>query len=169
MWDDFISKQIQRTNRNILLIGFVIVAIVGTLVGVEWRGVYNHLFGPFPTTEGDLSAIYNPDLPKKFYVKVQGQKAYSTGMQEVDADNHSNVRAEVVGLMVGKRILLVKTSKNAGQLQFKGGLVQMPAEVQSGVVNAVVAKHPEFQGAFLPYMLNEADFWDRERRIWSQR
>lgn len=165
MWDGFISRQIKRTNRNILLVGVVILGIIGSILGVTWRGVSNHVFGPFPAQAADLKAIYNPDAVKHFYVKVLGEKSFQTGMQEVDSDNKSHVRAEILALQIGNRLLLVRTAKDKGQLQFAGGLVQIPAEIQNGVIKATEAKFPEMKGAFLPYMLDEAGFWDQDAII----
>ena len=165
MSDDFISRQIKRTNRNILLVGLVLLGMMGCIIGVAWREVSNHVFGPFPVQAADLNAIYNPDAVKHFYVKVRGEKSFHTGMQEVDSDNKSHVRAEILALQVGKRLLLVKTTKDKGQLQFAGGLVQVPAEVQNGIVKATEAQYPEMKGAFLPYMLDENSFWDQDAII----
>lgn len=165
MWDDFISRQIKRTNRNILLAGAVLLGIIGSVIGVEWREVYNHVFGPFPAQAADLMAISNPDAPKRFYLKVQGQESFETGMKIVDADNKSNVRAQIVAIAIGKRLLLVKTAKDKGQLQFAGGLAAVPPEVESGVIRAAEAKYPQLKGAFLPYMLDEYGFWDQDAVI----
>jgi hypothetical protein len=46
MWDDFISRQIRRTNRNLLIFGSVILAGLGLLLAGGWRDTYNFLFGP---------------------------------------------------------------------------------------------------------------------------
>jgi hypothetical protein len=42
-------------------------------------------------------------------------------MQEVDASNHGKVRAEIVALVVNKRLLLVETPADNHQLQFLCG------------------------------------------------
>lgn len=165
MWDDFVSRQIKRTNRNIFLAGLVLLGIIGSIIGVTWRDVSNHVFGPFAAQAADLKAIYNPDGVKHYYLKVRGEKSFQTGMREVDSDNKSHVRAEIVALKVGDRLLLVKTAKDQRQLQFAGGLVEIPPIVQNDVIKATEAKFPEMKGAFLPYMLDEAGFWDQDAII----
>jgi hypothetical protein len=158
MWDDFVSRQIRRTNRNLLILGTSLLAIVATVVSFTWRDVYNLVLGPFPIQPSELAAIWNPDQPKRYYLKVQGNKSYATGMQVVDAGHKENVRAVVVALVVGKKFLLVKTPADNYQLEFKGTLVAMPPEVQSGAVLPIEEKYPDLKGAFLPFMLDATGF-----------
>ena len=63
MWDDFIAQQIRRTNRNLLLFGAAVLAILGTVMSLTWRDVYNFTFGPFPIQASELTTIWNPDSP----------------------------------------------------------------------------------------------------------
>jgi hypothetical protein len=162
MWDDFVSRQIRRTNRNLLILGTALLAIVATVVSFTWREVYNYVFGPFPIQASELATISNPDQPKRYYLKVHGDKSHATGMQVVDGDNKENVLAVVVALEVGERFLLVKTSADNHQVEFKGTLVAMPPEVRSGAVQPLEEKYPDLKGAFLPFMLDATGFrnWD---------
>jgi hypothetical protein len=162
MWDDFVSRQIRRTNRNLLILGTALLAIVATVVSFTWREVYNYVFGPFPIQASELVTISNPDQPKRYYLKVHGDKSHATGMQVVDGDNKENVLAVVVALEVGERFLLVKTSADNHQVEFKGTLVAMPPEVRSGAVQPMEEKYPDLKGAFLPFMLDATGFrnWD---------
>jgi hypothetical protein len=158
MWDDFISRQIRRTNRNLLLIGSGILTVLGLLIAAGWRDTYNFIFGPFPVQNSQLVAISNPDSPKHYFLKVRGEESFSTGMREVDAGNHDKIRAEVVALVVDKRLLLVKTPADNRQLEFTGILTAVPAELLNGVVRAEEAKDPALKGAFLPFMLDATGF-----------
>jgi hypothetical protein len=162
MWDDFVAHQIRRTNRNLLILGTALLAIIAAIVSFTWREVYNYIFGPFPIQTSELTAIWNPDQPKRYFLKVQGEKSFSTGMRVVDADHKENVRAVVVALVVGKRLLLVKTPSDSHQLEFKGALTAMPPEVQSGTVDAIEKKYPNLKGAFLPFMLDATGFRDSD-------
>lgn len=154
MWDDFIARQIRRTNRNLLLLGSAMLAILGTTVGLCWRDVSNFVFGPFPVQASELNAVWSPDAPKHYFLKVRGKESFATGMREVDAADHSRVRAEVMALVVGQRLLLVKAPSSNAQVQFSGTLATIPGEIQSSVVQAWDAKHPDMKGAFLPVMLD---------------
>ena len=158
MWDDFISGQIRRTNRNLFLLGATISTLLGLLLAAGWRDTYNFIFGPFPVQSSELVSIWNPDAPRRFFLRVQGEESFATGMQEVDASNHDKVRAEIIALVVNKRLLLVKTPADNHQLQFTGTLTTVPAEVLHGAVRRWDEKHPDLKGAYLPFMLDATGF-----------
>ncbi len=158
MWDDFISRQIRRTNRNLFSFGSIVLVILGLLLAAGWRDAYNFIFGPFPIQSSELVTIGNPDAPKRFFLKVEGEESFTTGMREVDANNHDKIRAEVVALVVDKRLLLVKTPVDKEQVQFTGTLTAVPAQVFNGVVHEWDTKHPDQKGAFLPFMLDATGF-----------
>jgi len=158
MWDDFISGQIRRTNRNLFLFGTVVLAILGVLLSVGWRDSYNFIFGPFPIQSSELVSIWNPDVPKRFFLKVEGEESFATGMRVVDANNHDKIRAEIVALVVDKRLLLVKTPLDKQEVQFTGTLTAIPPQVFNGVVHQWDTKHPDQKGAVLPFMLDATGF-----------
>jgi hypothetical protein len=158
MWDDFISRQIRRTNRNLFVFGASILTILGLLLAAGWRDTYNFIFGPFPVQSSDLVSIWNPDVPKRYFLKVEGEESFPTGMREVDASNHDKIRAEIIALVVDKRLLLVKTPADNHQLQFTGTLTAVPAEILNGEVHQWDEKHPDMKGAYLPFMLDATGF-----------
>ena len=158
MWDDFISGQIRRTSRNLFLMGGAILIILGLLLAAGWRDTYNFIFGPFPTQSSELVSISNPDSPMNYFVKVQGEESFATGMREVDASDHDKIRAEIVALVIEKRLLLVKAPADNHQLQFTGTLTAIPVEVSNGAVRRWDEKHPDLKGAYLPFMLDATGF-----------
>jgi len=158
MWDDFISRQIRRTNRNLSLFGTVVLIFLGLILFACRRDAYNFVAGPFPIQSDELVKITSPDQPKRYFLKVEGDESFLTGMREVDADNHDKVRAEVIALAVGDRLLLVKSPLTKDQVQFTGTLTAIPAELTNGVVLKWNAKHPDKKGAFLPFMLDATGF-----------
>jgi len=158
MWDDFISRQIRRTNRNLLLFGVGILAVLAAIGGAVRRDVYNFVWGPFPIQGSELVSIASPDAPKRYFLKVQGQESFPTGARAVDAGNHDRIRAEFVALVVNKRLLLVKTPLDKHELQFTGTLDNVPVEIQNGVVHQWDEAHPDLKGVFLPFMLDATGF-----------
>jgi hypothetical protein len=158
MWDDFITRQIRRTNRNLFLLGTAILAILGLFLAAGWRDTYNFILGPFPVQSSELVSISSPDAPKRFFLKVQGEESFATGMQEVDSSNHDKVRAEIIALVVSKRLLLVKTPADSHQVQFTGTLTAVPVEVLNGAVRRWDTQHPDLKGAYLPFMLDATGF-----------
>ena len=158
MWDDFISRQIRRTNRNQLVLGIVLLGILGLCLGAAWRDTYNFILGPFPVQSSELVSISNPDAPKRFFVKVEGEESFTTGMREVDSSNHDKILAEIVAVVVDKRLLLVKTPLDKQEVRFTGTLTAIPPQVSNGVVHEWDTKHPDQKGVFLPFMLDATGF-----------
>jgi hypothetical protein len=158
MWDDFISGQIRRTSRNLFLMGGAVLLILGLLLAAAWRDTYNFVFGPFPIQSSELVSISNPDSPKHYFVKVQGEESFATGMREVDANDHDKIRALIVALVVEKRLLLVKTPADNHHVQFTGTLTAIPVEVSNGAIRRWNEKHPDLKGAYLPFMLDATGF-----------
>jgi hypothetical protein len=158
MWDDFISRQVRRTNRNLLLFGGCILTFLGWFLAAGWRDTYNFIFGPFPVQNSELVAISNPGTPQRYFLNVQGGESFPTGMREVDAGNHDKIRAEMVALVVNKRLLLVKTPADNHQVEFTGILTTIPAELLNGVVHQWDKENPDLQGAYLPFMLDATGF-----------
>jgi len=158
MWDDFIGRQIKRTNRNMFLLGTVMLAILGAILAATWRDAYNFLLGPFPIENSELASIWSPDQPKRYFLKVQGEHLFSTGMREVESNNQSKVLAEIVALRVGDRLLLVKAPTGKHELQYTGTLVAVPAEVQTGMSRHEKDAPPEMKSPVLPFMLDATGF-----------
>jgi hypothetical protein len=158
MWDDFISRQIRRTNRNLFLCGTVVLTILGLLLAATWRDTYNYIFGPFPISSSELSSIWGPDAPKRYFLKVEGQKSYPTGMGQLEKGSNDKLRTAIIALVVGKRLLLVDTAKDNHQLHFTGTLMAVPAAVSNGVIHKWEEKRPELKGRFLPFMLDATGY-----------
>jgi hypothetical protein len=158
MWDDFISGQIRRTNRNLFLGGIAVLTILGLILAATWRDTYNYIFGPFAASASELAMIVSPDMPKHYFLRVQGEKSYPTGMGELEEGSKDKLRTAIVVLVVNKRLLLVDTPKDNHQFQFTGTLMAVPAEVSNGVIHKWEEKRPELKGAFLPFMLDATGF-----------
>ena len=156
MWDDFITVQIRRTNRNILLIGFAVVAITGAAVGACWRDAYNFVFGPFRIQNAELVHIWNPDFSQRYFVKVRGEHLFDTGFKEADSNDSQHVLAEFLALEVDNHLLIVKAPVNKQELEYAGTLVAMPQLLQTETLKGGKKKNPQFDGLVLPYMLDAA-------------
>jgi hypothetical protein len=154
MRDDFITVQIRRTNRNILLIGIAIIAVVGAAVGACWRDTYNFVFGPFRVQNAELLRVGNPDFSHRYFVKVRGEHLFDTGFKEADNNNSEHILAEFLALEVDNHLLVVKSPVNKHELDYSGTLVAMPDLLQTEILKGGKKKNPQFDGLVLPYMLD---------------
>jgi hypothetical protein len=160
MYDDFIGRQIQRTNRNLFVLGLTFLGVIAIVCASTWRDTHNVLFGPFAADAQQLASIADPNAVPRYYLKIQADSASSAEFQEVNS--HNRVTAEVMVLAVGDRLLLAKTPSTTDQLSFKGTIGPVPSELRDGIINLWDQKHPEARGAFLPYMLDATGIWNSD-------
>lgn len=156
MENDWISRQIRRTNRNLLILGTVLVGLVGLFVGIGWRDARGYLLGPIRVPGAPLQDPEKTGLPKNIYIQVEGTKSFQTGTRIVKSGSPDKVLGEIVGLVVDNRLLLVKASSyNANQVQFNGTLGDLPFDLKSRIER----NYPKLQGLILPRLLNATGIW----------
>ncbi len=178
MWDDFIGRQIRKTNRNLFLLGFLFLAMLAAGTAMNWRTVRNFMLGPFPVGAPQFGAGRGPDFqpipdpnskeppPDRFYFSVQGQQTFDTDTQIVESRHPNRVIGEVVALVMDKHVLLVKTpSYDSQQVRFKGTIAELPWDAKSHIEQEWYAKHPRSQGEVLPYVLDATGIWNSDRVI----
>ena len=162
----FLDRQIQRTNRNLLLVSLVlIVAVVGYAVG-ERRYLYNFFAGPFQVSGPQLVTIQQPGSQLRYFVKVTGDESSDTGLQEVERETeggavkHETVKAKYLILLLAKHLLIVKSDPNESGTVYTGELDDLPSDVHSNIVTPLLKEHPNANQAFLPFMLDTTGFRD---------
>jgi hypothetical protein len=107
MWQGFIGKEIQRTNRNLLLTNLGMVGIplaIGVFGWSYWCGFFG---GPKLVSNQDL--ISDPSRYLGRYIKIVGFGHLETGMQEI-SQRKSRSTGEVKSETVTARIIAVKLS-----------------------------------------------------------
>jgi hypothetical protein len=107
MWQGFIGKEIQRTNRNLLLTNLGMVGIplaIGIFGWSYWGGFFG---GPKLVANQDL--ISDPSRYLGHYIKIVGSGNLETGMQEI-SQRKSKSTGEVKSETVTARLILVKLS-----------------------------------------------------------
>jgi len=157
----FVDRQIQRTNRNLLLGAlFLIVAVVAYAVA-ERRYLYNFFAGPFDIDGPHLISIQQPDSQLRYFVRVKGEESSDTGVQEVERESGGSsetVKAKFSILLTARRLLIVKSDPNESGASFEGELSEIPTDVRSNVIAPVLKEHPNASQAFLPFMLDTTSF-----------
>ena len=155
MFDDFLTRQIRRTNRNRILLGASLVAILAFIGFTFRRDAYNFVFGPFPTEASALAGAWNPDLVQKYFLKVRTEQAYVTGIAEFsEPGNEKRVEANFFLLQAGDRLLLVRAKSEVPRTEYTGTLVAMPPMVLDALVKDAKEKGPMLQAMVLPVLLD---------------
>jgi hypothetical protein len=115
MWQGFIGKEIQRTNRNLLLANLGMVGIPIAIGIFGWSYWGNFFSGPKLVSNQDLIATPSNYIGR--YIKVVGSENMETGIQEI-SQRKSKSTGEVKSETVTARLLLLKldgATSNSGR------------------------------------------------------
>ena len=155
MWDDFLSGQIRRTNRNRIALGAVLLAALGIVLGVYRREAYNFFFGPFPVNAAELGKVSSLQQTQKYFIRVRAENVLQAGMREVSSRGGAKeVVASYFLLPAGRRLLLVRSPRETPQAEYKGTLVAMPPQVLDAVLRSAQDEAPALRKALLPVLLD---------------
>jgi hypothetical protein len=166
--DTYISKQVRRSNRNLVLAQCAILIGVGVFVLLNWRYVYNFIAGPFPADKDQLATIADPDKSLRYFFSINGDKSFESGLTEVERETNTGretTKAHYVLLTMGDKLLVVKASPGDSGWHFDGGLEQLRSDVRSQVEAPFVEQYPESLRMFLPTMLDATGF--RNDGFWA--
>lgn len=157
----FLDRQIQRTNRNLLLVAlFLIVAVAAWAVAAR-RYLYNFFKGPFDISTAQLVTVQQPDSQFRYFVRVKGEDIADTGVQEIERDSNTGsetVKANFSILVIAKHLMIVKSDPKESGTSFQGELADVPADVRSNVITPLLKQHPNAGQALLPFMLDATGF-----------
>jgi hypothetical protein len=157
----WIERMFRRECIRRLSAWTVVALLTGLLLVADLRYARNFLYGPFPTTENELSKITDPNTTEKYFVNVVGSKVVDTGLQEIEIEsNHGveqsrHVSAGYYALLVGDRFLIVKSSKPISQTA-SGELVLLSGEIFNDLRSSVGTQR--MQQTFYPLMLQADGF-----------
>lgn len=168
MWgtENIISKNVGRTNRNLLVINAMVLLFLGLIFVFSWRSTYNQMFGPWKVSHEELLKI-DPTKDLKYNVSLDASNMIPEPIYEeweVRKDRQGNEKSrtttalyQLLPLEVGK-LLLVKSRAGVNQKEVSGGFVAIPANLQTECLQYFEAKAPKLKGAFVPYMLDTTRF-----------
>lgn len=162
----FLDHQIQRTNRNLLLVSAILIVAVVGYAAIERRYLYNFFAGPFEVSGPQLVTIQQPTSQPRYFVQVKGDDSSDTGLQEVERESEGGtvkretIKAKYSILLLNKHLLIVKSGPNESGKVYTGELSDLPSDVRSNIVTPLIKEHPTANQAFLPFMLDTTGFRD---------
>jgi len=164
--DDFVSREVARTNRNLFLVNVLILCALIAVVAVQWKYSANFLMGTAPISHDELSAISSPDQRFRTFVQVSSTEAFSSGVQDISqqVDKYSKevksetVMADYVVVVVNDRLLVVKAPLVNDGHNFKGELVPLPQDVRMAILESAAKANPEAHPMLMPVMLDSVDY-----------
>lgn len=168
MWgnENVITKNVGRTNRNLLVVNVVVLGFLVLIAVCSWRATYNLMFGPWKTTHEALLKI-DPSKDLQYNVLVDTQDKITEPIYEefsIRKDKAGNEKSRSTTALYqllainGGRILLVKSPGGVGGKQLSGGLVSIPDNLQTECLDVLESKEPSLKGRFMPYMLDTTRF-----------
>jgi hypothetical protein len=158
----FVTNQINRTNRNLLLLSVALLAAFGVIAYFGARYISNLLQGPRPISAGELAAITDPSTIERYYVTVTGDDIINTGIVQVTTSERRGVRRETTDagfyiLKVGEHIVLLEqknTEDESGNTTFSGTLEAIPDDEKREILNTLFLRFPELESRALPFKID---------------
>jgi hypothetical protein len=165
MWENVIGFHVRRCNRNLLLVNAGILAAILVWAHLSERYLYNCFAGPFPATQETLAKIVDPMAVRRYFVSLDRLQPLQTGLQYIETDSRK-VTATYFAVPADSRLLLIKSPDSTASSRYQGGLVAVPNDVQAYFQGTLLdPKHLQFDGAFLPYILDANSF--RSDAYWA--
>ena len=157
------QSQVRRTNKNLLLTNLIILFLLILVSFIFSRYYYNFFKGPFTISHSDLISVKDPKSQKRYFVIVEGDRIFSTGIYNVKqrVDKYTNqVKSETtVGLyellLIKESLFLIYTDTPSISTSFIGSIEPIPADVQRTLSDD--ANFP-VTATLLPFMLNTTPF-----------
>jgi hypothetical protein len=155
----FIEREMQRTNRNLLITSLIILLCIGAYFTFEWRYYYNFFHGPLKMSAETLDHLTDPGKLDRYYVTLTGEREIDTGFTEVETGSGSEtLKAKFVAIDLGQHHLIVKKSPGETGPEYTGQLIEMPADVKAQIIDPVMQKDPEYAHELHPFMLDTTGF-----------
>jgi hypothetical protein len=161
MWNGFIGKRIAATTKNLRRwsIALFIAAVSISLLGA--RTFLNVMRGPAELDESQLAALPDPTFALRNYATVHGTKTVSTEIEEIEkttrngAVESKRTTGEYMAMIVGSRILIVKTMPGAKAEKYTGTIVLLPDDLKKELFANIADS--KLQAATLPLMLDASE------------
>ena len=156
---DIVSKAMKRTNRNLLFASLLCFIIVFALLIAGSNYWVALITGPKILEHDELVTIQSIDfLP--MLVTVQSEESFDTGYEQyiIEDDGSRTSEYYYIAMFVNEEsFLLVEAPPEPEKLEYTGALINIPADVQRDILDALIDEYPDLDGSFLPIMLTTAD------------
>jgi Family of unknown function (DUF6709) len=171
--DDFISREVRRTNRNLFLVNAFIVLGLASVVALQWKYCANFAMGTAPISNQELSRITSPEQRFRTFVRVQAEEVFYSGVHDVEReiDKYSRkvvsekAKANYLVVIVNQRPMVVKASLSSGGKEFKGQIVMLPSDVRSAILEDARETDASSVPALMPIMLDAVEY--RHEGYWG--
>jgi hypothetical protein len=154
-WEEpgsFVSWQIRRVSRNLLLCNGIVVGLLAVIVLL--LSSYLGWFFRGPKLVDDafiLDAAKGPSSILIGYIEMRDRRLVPTGYLE---EYSQNVKVYYYFIEVGDKLMLVRGATDSPGQKLIGTLQPISVKYNQQAFEAIVAKNPQFGDRMLPLILN---------------
>jgi len=165
MWDNTIGQQIQRSNRNLFVVNFILLALSLFCFYLSSRYLINLFSGPQKIEESEILSLQDPSKLFRYNVTVTGKTITPVlyTQTHLSFDKDDKVVSETTegiyqALCFKERALLVSVNQSTKSTTLSGALIPMPTDISSSLVPRLEHDYPPVKGRLLPMMLDTTKF-----------
>lgn len=161
MLNGFIGEQIRRTNRNLLIVNLLLVFGFLSLTVAEHKLLKGYFLGAEKVEPASLA--HAEAGVERQLIEVENNAVLPAGYRMVNRKGGSeSVKSEYLLMLVGDRMMMVKTEPNNKGPVFKGVLVPMELRLSMALQRDI--KSDKVRDRLLPVMLDTTDY---ESDVWG--
>jgi hypothetical protein len=164
MWNGFIGKQINRSNRNLLIGNLSLMAIPLAIAVIGANYWTNFFAGPAKTSNEALAKIDDIENYPREYATITGSDPFDTGVEEITTTKrrgvttNEKVSAKYALLKIDEKIILVKAKpEDVTSTTFTGELKPIPTDASDRIIAPIKVKYPDLSNRFTTYMIDQSD------------
>jgi hypothetical protein len=152
MLDEFISRQINRSNRNVLAL--CAVGLLAVLIPAAMHGRYLvSLVSPYSIGVQQLQSGVPSNPYVGAFVRVPADNPLETDIEE-RAENSNQLTADFVALPFGDRYLIARIEPGRVPPVLTGQLIELPHDARQSLAQDAPGANPALQTQLYPYELD---------------
>ena len=165
MPENVIVRNVDRCNRNLLLVSLPLLLIPLILVGLTWRYLYNGMAGPLTVSTDQMVFVTHPADLSLYYVELSGSATQDPGQAEVlmllnrEANRlkSEHLDGKWIGIPVRDHLLLIRNPP-ADFGTFRGEVKRIPESLKASFERYLTSQQAKFGDSFLPVYVDAGWF-----------
>ncbi|MEO8392708.1 MAG: DUF6709 family protein [Chloroflexota bacterium] len=164
MESNIVFNAVRRSNRLMLIAAVIGIIAIASVTYVARNQIVSFFTGPRELATQELVQVKDAEQIERPWVMVKGSSIIDTGWQNYTTHDNGpkTIDSSYAALSVGKRFLLVEIPGEIDEKTlpetFTGELQNIPSDVEDQVIADIRQQSPSAAKAFLPLLLDTADF-----------
>ncbi len=164
MENTVIWRHIVKSNKNIRFKHLLWLLGVLALAGWQYRYIRNCFLGPQKIEAQELIKLKSAGQLDRDYVTFTSTTAVDTGFNKVSVSKRSNTETTTDKYALAKvgdeKAILIETKPETDlkNLTFTGSISEIPEDIQTKIIDKILAEAPSLKERMLPVMLETSDY-----------